>query len=321
MRNDQQSIHVRANGRWEGILASFGIPQPILNRRKHHPCPWCGGKDRFRFTDQNGTGAFLCGQCGKKSPVDVLMKAKGWDFATAVQEIERVMGAVKPTIRRDISDWLLKQKRELWNASQPIETGDFVDRYLRRRGIAMKRFPSALRKVAAMEHVDDGGVQTMHPGLVARVRAPSGEDVSLHRTYLSERGEKASVEGVRKVMAGTIPPGSAVRLYEATGEVLGIAEGLETALAASMLFRVPVWSALNSNLLEKWEVPVGIREVIIFGDNDLKYGGQAAALALAHRLAVKAGGPSVRIEIPSTSGTDWNDVLQQRCSTANKEGL
>ncbi len=38
-----------AHGQWRTILPSFGIHPGHLDG-KHHPCPACGGKDRFRFT-------------------------------------------------------------------------------------------------------------------------------------------------------------------------------------------------------------------------------------------------------------------------------
>ena len=45
-------------------------------------------------------------------------------------------------------------------------------------------------------------------------------------------------------MMGTMPTGAAVRLMPHE-EMLGIAEGIETALSASILFNVPVWAALD----------------------------------------------------------------------------
>ena len=129
---------------------------------------------------------------------------------------------------------------------------------------------------------------------------------NLHRTYLTLNGQKADVGSVRKVMAGGIAKGSAIRLFE-PGPVLGVAEGIETAFAASELFRVPVWSTINTTILSGWQPPEDVHQVIIFGDNDPKFGGQAAANALAHRLA--CSGLSVRIEIPPKVGEDWNDVL------------
>jgi phage/plasmid primase-like uncharacterized protein len=32
----------------------------------HQPCPLCGGEDRYRFDDLNGTGSWYCNQCGGK---------------------------------------------------------------------------------------------------------------------------------------------------------------------------------------------------------------------------------------------------------------
>lgn len=34
------------------------------NGKKHQPCPLCGGSDRFRCDDKNGTGSWICNQCG-----------------------------------------------------------------------------------------------------------------------------------------------------------------------------------------------------------------------------------------------------------------
>ena len=55
-----------------------------------------------------------------------------------------------------------------------------------------------------------------------------GERAALHRTYLDRYSGKAQVAEPRK-MLGSMPTGAAVRLME-HGDVLGIAEGIETAL-------------------------------------------------------------------------------------------
>ena len=52
----------RARGRWREILPLFGIaPHFLVN--KHGPCPICGGKDRFRFDDKDGSGSYFCNVC------------------------------------------------------------------------------------------------------------------------------------------------------------------------------------------------------------------------------------------------------------------
>jgi putative DNA primase/helicase len=104
---------------------------------------------------------------------------------------------------------------------------------------------------------------------------------------------------------GSRPDGGAVHLAEPADE-LGISEGIETSLAASRIFGIPVWSALDAGGLEKFAPPPGIKRLIIFGDNDENGVGQRAAYALAARLS---GRIAVEVKIPDQSDTDWNDVL------------
>jgi putative DNA primase/helicase len=106
-------------------------------------------------------------------------------------------------------------------------------------------------------------------------------------------------------MAGKPLSTGAVRLGEA-GPTLGVAEGIETALAASNRFNVPVWAATNATLLEAWMPPAGVERVLIAADNDASYTGQAAAYKLARRLAQQ--GLTVDIQIPEQVGKGWADV-------------
>lgn len=50
-----------ARGRWQDILRHLN--HHVSNDIKEHSqCPICGGGDRFRFDDKNGTGSFICSQ-------------------------------------------------------------------------------------------------------------------------------------------------------------------------------------------------------------------------------------------------------------------
>jgi hypothetical protein len=61
-------------------------------------------------------------------------------------------------------------------------------------------------------------------------------------------------------MAGKPVARGAVRLFPAA-EYMGIAEGIETALAAAQRFGVPVWSCISAAGIQSFEPPEGIREL------------------------------------------------------------
>src|SRR5579864_4184849 len=77
-----------------------------------------------------------------------------------------------------------------------------------------------------------------------------------------------------------MPPDSAVRLAPA-GPVLGVAEGIETALAAQLLFGFPVWACLSAGQLTTFEPTIGTQRLVVCGDNDADGTGQRAAYTLA----------------------------------------
>ena len=204
---------------------------------------------------------------------------------------------------------------ETYRQTVPVTAGDLVHRYLASRRVEEMIYPAALRFGASLRD-GEGGVR---PCMVAMVGVHGDLDdrgrqrfVSMHRTFLRQDGSaKADMAAPRKMMPGEMPEGACVMLSEWTGAgTIGIAEGIETAMAASAIFGVPVWAAISSAMLAKWTPPPGAEEVAIFGDNDAKFGGQAAAYALAHRLSVK--GVTVTVNIPEVTGDDWNDVLRRR---------
>ncbi len=86
---------------------------------------------------------------------------------------------------------------------------------------------------------------------------------------------------------------------------VGIAEGIETAIAAHKLFRMPVWAALSSAGMVNVQFPGHIKEVVIFVDNDEP--GITAAKKLEARLVQQ--GIIVSVAIPTQIGWDFNDQL------------
>lgn len=287
-----------ARGKWRGILIACGADSKMLVDR-HGPCPFCGGRDRFRFDNRDGDGSFICSNCGAGDGFEFLKRLRGWSFIDAAKEVDRVLGniqdvdPVKPRIDEDTRRKLLN---DLWAGAVPVMQRDPVALYLGSRGLAVPN-GSVIRYASNCPLVGQGH----GPAMVALVAGPEGRPATIHRTFITMDGRKID----RALMPGSIPDGSAVRLAP-LGEVLGIAEGIETALAASAQFGIPVWAALNAGMMGKWQAPEGVNEVIVFGDNDESFTGQAAAFALAHRLARKI---KVRVEIPDRVGSDWADKI------------
>src|SRR5262249_59114593 len=117
-----------------------------------------------------------------------------------------------------------------------------------------------------------------YPALVAPILGPEGDLQSAHRIYdavLEPR--KKSLPAVNTISGG------AVRLFE-PDEELGIAEGIETALAAHEMFRVPVWAALTSNGVKSFVPPLGGRRLHVLSDNNSTFVGEVPTYTLAQSL-------------------------------------
>lgn len=306
---DRLDVRVVAAGRWPGILLALGVSKQALSG-KHGPCPVCAGKDRFRFDDKDGRGTYYCSGCGAGDGVQLAMAVTGATFRETALQIERMAGSVQHTVSKGgrSDENKVAALRRVWSESSPIQRGDEVAIYLSVRGLSPDILPHNLRLHQSLRYHDEDGTLVGHfPAMLATVTAPSGKAVSLHRTYLQD-GQKAPVAEPKKLMAGMPITGAAIRLAPVS-ERLGIAEGIETALAASELFSLPVWSCISTSGMESFEPPAGVKEVVIFADNDLNFAGQKSAFTAAHRLALK--GHLVEVRIPPTVG-DWLDVLEAR---------
>lgn len=288
-----------AQGKWRGVLTELGIAPNLLDG-KHHACPNGQGKDRFRFADRNGSGNFFC-SCsnGEKGGIALLMCCKAMGYAEAAAEVERVVGHVgagEAPRKRDPRGSLNKVRERLKPA------GFAVRRYLAERGLSV---PPGIRQARLTYwdgHVSHGPFETM----VGLIRSASGKPQSYHLTYL-DGVAKANVDTPRKVMTpvDTIT-GGAIRLYPQAAHI-GIAEGIETAIAAHLLTGLPVWSVVSAGGIESFEPPVGVERVTVFGDFDESYTGQVASFACAKRLTKR--GIACDVRMPERG--DWNDELMR----------
>jgi putative DNA primase/helicase len=168
--------------------------------------------------------------------------------------------------------------------------GTVVEEYLQRRGIPL--LPSSLLC---------GSYQSM-PAMVAIVHRPGGMAVAVQRTILTADGMKADLNP-SKITTGALGAGAVCLAPPA--KIMGIAEGIETALSAQIMADIPVWASLGSSRLHRVALPDLCQEVHIFVDND-EPGRTAAKRAADIHTSL---GRRVYLRYPPDQCGDWNDFL------------
>lgn len=307
MRNPTRE---RAKGQWKAILPQLGISAERLKNR-HGPCPACGGKDPFRFDDKDGQGTFYCNRCGPGDGFKLLELVHGIDFKEAARRVDNLFGhdpgAEKPQ-PDPAKEEARKRLRHAFKTSWAAQPGDWTDGYLRSRGCDLP--PMGLRTHGGLPALDG----KTYPTMLAVVSGPDGSAVTMHRTFLNPaRPGKAEIDQPRAIMSSgqEIPAGAAIRLFE-PGPVLGVAEGIETALKAAHIFQIPVWSTISTSILKKFTPPPETEKLMIFGDNDMNYAGHAAAFELASKTVSWARRNhlahfEVDVQMAPDPGNDWAD--------------
>lgn len=207
-------------------------------------------------------------------------------------------------------EWEINRTRieQVLNECSTIK-GTPVERYLRNRGITLSGFDELLYH-PHLAYWENGEV-THHPAMLAKVTSPTGELITLHRTYITADGLKANVSTPKKLMktAGSMA-GASIKLGAPTahpkGLLLGIAEGIETALSASQIYDVSVWAGVSANGVKTFTPPAEVTHVNFYADNDET--GISASKEAGKRLASQG---LACLLIPPMDHKDWNDELME----------
>ena len=236
----------------------------------------------------------------RAGPIDLIAQASGlcdgalYDEAARLARMELPAPRAAPRPKPDHSTEVAR----IIAGTVPL-AGTPGEAYLRTRGLTDPKSPDLLF------HPDlaDFDSRRGWPGLVAIPRLVNGDPApGIHRTFLLDDGRAKAPAG--KKMLGSVR-GAAVRLFPFPEDGhIGIAEGIETALAAHALFGTPVWAALSADGLARFQWPEGTRRVTIFADAG-DAGRQAAAM-LADRLNLADIANEIVLPL---NGDDFNDDL------------
>ena len=297
------TIDFIADKEWQ-VLSHFGFEHTGL---KHITCPICGGKKKFRLNEHNGTAMYIC-TCGSGGVFKLLQEVTGRDFKSLADEIDRVFGNVQNPSEYQapkVNDRLATTVSRFRHISR-LEGTD-GELYLNGRGIT--QMPTGGVKFSREErHTDEN---RKYQAMYAIASNEYGEAVQRHLTYL-EGSKKAEIERNKKMLSLQEYSGSiAVKLFQARS-TLGIAEGIETALSAHQLYKLPVWSALNATLLKKFKAPTGVDTLVIFADNDKNGTGLNAAFECGNKNLLSQNDVT-RVIIKWPELPDFNDMLLNGC--------
>lgn len=297
------------------ILAALGHAPEVIepgrfqrfptSDRPHDKAGWCK-----HFADLRG-GVFGCYRAG----VSETWSAIDRTAMTRQQRIDLARQVMAATAEREAQQrelWAKAAERiaRLWAECRPLVPGDPATLYLRRRGFGgVWPLPECLRLHRGLAYWHEGERLGTYPAMVAPIVAPDGRVVALHRTYLSADGRKADVPTVRKLTAAAGPlSGAGINLHRPQRGVIGIAEGIETALGAWCLSAVPVVAGYSAGNVSSWHWPAGVQRLVIFADND--QAGREAADKLRARAV--AAGVHAKVMTPTDEGADWADVWASR---------
>jgi DNA primase len=198
------------------------------------------------------------------------------------------------------------------------QAGTLVEAYLRHRGGlsipegAPLRFHPRCQRGAR----DLIGGPEYWPAMLALMTSPlTGDAVGVHRTYLAPNGlgkapdtKRVDADGDEVTLTAKRILGTwgLVRLEEWQSDGIGLAEGIETALAVSQrLGWHPVWAAGSRGTISSLPV-LEHHALTIFADGD-KPGREAAAACAARWTAANC---EVWVHTPP-EGQDWDDASRR----------
>lgn len=289
-------------GKTPQILAYYNLPPVDARNHYRGECPMCGRKNKLRIDDKEGTGSWIC-VCGSGTLFKLLELTTGKDFRTLAKEIDEAFGNTfegqyqQPKVNDKLQTCVSRFRH-----INKIE-GSPAQEYLNGRGIT--QMPTGGVKYSEKERHSDE--ERYYGAMYAIASNEYSEAIQRHLTYL-DGNKKADILRNKKMLSLQEYSGSiAVKLFQA-GSTLGIAEGIETALSAHQLYKMPVWSTLNATIMKKFKAPPGVTVLVIYADNDANGTGLNAAFECGNKNLLSQNDVN-RVIIKWPEQPDFNDML------------
>ena len=298
-------------GKWSIVFESLGLPPITGGRHYKGECPLCGRKDKFRIDDKDGTGSWIC-TCGSGDGWKLVQQTQGWDFKTAAEYIDNVIGNKRtkddcqPKPQTD-TDRLRATVGDKFRKLSPALRNTGAEMYLRNRGI--EELPVKNIRFTDSEKTPVGTFECMY----SIATDERGNPCYLHRTFLKDGG-KAPIERPKRLNSLqsesylNCAQSVAIRMFPCS-DVLGIAEGIETALSCKQIYKCNTWSTLNAGFMKKFRAPKGVKRLYIFADSDKNGTGLASAFECANKN-ILSNNDVEEVIVRWCEKGDFNDLLQ-----------
>jgi hypothetical protein len=347
-----ESVRTAARGKWISQIfpalcgGQLDDAMKVWNPRGsggHVACPVHGGRngDAFRlFPDADQSGGGICNSCGAKTDgFEMLLflfdmpKARFFELKMMVAGVLGLVDGVEPApVVKRLQAASAYPKRDDEKIKHDLNTVWDQTIGIGAEDAEPARKWAAYRKLPVDLWAANEGVVRFHPSLsyydrqlkrhigdfpaICCLFFHEGRPFTIHRTYITEEGERAPVAKFRKVMehcgseritGGYIPIGDPIDGY------VGFAEGLETATRITTITGLPCWPTTSWTHMQKVSPPRGqIQSATFWTDKDRNLAGQRGAEK--GRLFVTDRGIKSSIEIPPfpipdwEKGIDWDDV-------------
>ena len=347
----------RADGRWPEIFEELcpGMFTEALQSTGHVKCPLHGGKGDFlmptkgmRNWDNPRYSGVACCTCIPTKAVEgfgLLQLALGLSRGEVVHKVFKYLEGtaqecrVKPAIpaytppsdeeKKALEAEIQLRIEKLWGTPSYLSMDSPVANYYLERkidSITLKNVTqsNSLKWLPSYGFYENKVKVGSYPAIFGALQNKDDKIVAIHRTWLSvDCKSKARGRESKKLSESLGLKGSAIRLFAAdSADCLGLAEGIETAMAAwqlanaghfSGLSQMPVWSCANAGNLLAFDVPTyllhTLKKIVVFADNDERGTGEKAANALKARLAQIHPHIEVDIRVAAIPDTDFNDEL------------